>query len=682
MQWGFVFRRRPIRSAFHAVSVLIAAGVMGFAPPVAGAADVTFDSLLEEMTDLAGLAEYPDPPFVCRQFSSYDRASTSPDDEETWFANRDAGNFLRVEEIDGRQESVMMDAEGPGAIVRIWSANAKGIIRIYLDGAKKPTLAMPMQTLLGGKPPIGLPLSGVRARGWNCYLPIPYARHCKITCDDPDGLYYQINYRTYDPSVTVEPFRSAFFEEKSRLVAAANERLANPQVTFQQSVEMPEGLEVDEEVELLSVDGPGAIREIRIRVFTVNRRAALRGCLLVAEFDGRQTVYCPVGDFFGSAPDVNAYRSWPVTVDEKGMMTARWCMPFAESATIRLVNRSDQIIALSGSIGYGDYEWTDRSMHFHAAWRQEGPIDTRPRRDFNYATIEGRGVWVGDALHVANPVVGWWGEGDEKIYIDGETFPSHFGTGTEDYYGYAWCNTALFQAPQHNQTRCDGPRNFGYTSVNRFRLLDTIPFTESLKVDMEVWHWSETTMHYAVTDYFYGRDLVHNVTPVTEPGEFLVPKVELRIFRRDNVIEAESLEVINKTTAPERKVQLMGDGSPGTWSNMKHVWCKATEPGQRVVLTGPVEKAGEYEVIVYLTHSFDYGILQFYVNGRKAGEPVDTFNTENPDRVAPPKAYSLGTHYLARVGFSLTVELVGSNENARDPGTYWGLDCIELKRVF
>ena len=38
-----------------------------------------------------------------------------------------------------------------------------------------------------------------------------------------------------------------------------------------------------------------------------------------------------------------------------------------------------------------------------------------------------------------NPVEAWWGEGDEKVFVDGEKFPSHFGTGTEDYYGYAWC---------------------------------------------------------------------------------------------------------------------------------------------------------------------------------------------------------------------------------------------------
>jgi len=90
-------------------------------------ARVTLDSLLAEMTDLVGMAEFPEPPYTCRQVSSYDRASKSP--SQDWFANADAGQFIRVEKAAGRDEFVMMDAEGPGAIVRIWSANPTGTIR-------------------------------------------------------------------------------------------------------------------------------------------------------------------------------------------------------------------------------------------------------------------------------------------------------------------------------------------------------------------------------------------------------------------------------------------------------------------------------------------------------------------------------------------------------------------------
>ena len=100
----------------------------------------------------------------------------------------------------------------------------------------------------------------------------------------------------------------------------------------------------------------------------------------------------------------------------------------------------------------------------------------------------------------------WWGEGDEKIYVDGESFPSHFGTGTEDYYGYAWCWPGLFTHAYHSQSRCDGPANYGRTSVNRFHIIDRIPFTTDFKFDMELWHWTaKCQVNLAVVAYWYAK---------------------------------------------------------------------------------------------------------------------------------------------------------------------------------
>jgi hypothetical protein len=144
-------------------------------------------------------------------------------------------------------------------------------------------------------------------------------------------------------------------------------------------------------------------------------------------------------------------------------------------------------------------------MHFHAKWRTE-TMKTRPFRDWTYCDIKGKGVFVGDMLSIFNPKTAWWGEGDEKIYVDGEKFPSWFGTGTEDYYGYAWSDPKPFQHAYHNQTRCDGPVTKGHTSVNRFHILDAIPFEKSFKFDMEVWHWiPDINVTYAATSYWYAR---------------------------------------------------------------------------------------------------------------------------------------------------------------------------------
>ena len=136
-----------------------------------GAEPITTRALLTQNTDLAALAQFPSPPFTCRQFSSYDRASTTPDDPEGWFANGDYNQYLRVEERDGRKEHVMMDADGPGAIVRNWSANPKGTLRLYLDGGEQPAWTIPLPDLLSGKVEgVPEPLAHVRSAGWNCYL--------------------------------------------------------------------------------------------------------------------------------------------------------------------------------------------------------------------------------------------------------------------------------------------------------------------------------------------------------------------------------------------------------------------------------------------------------------------------------------------------------------------------------
>ena len=73
------------------------------------------------------------------------------------------------------------------------------------------------------------------------------------------------------------------------------------------------------------------------------------------------------------------------------------------------------------------------------------PKDRWP--DWIMLRTEGRGRFCGVSLHVWNPRGGWWGEGDEKFFVDGEKFPSTFGTGSEDYFGYAWGCPSLFQKP-------------------------------------------------------------------------------------------------------------------------------------------------------------------------------------------------------------------------------------------
>ena len=90
--------------------------------------------------------------------------------------------------------------------------------------------------------------------------------------------------------------------------------------------------------------------------------------------------------------------------------------------------------------------------------------------------------------------------------MDGESFPSHLGTGTEDYYGYSFGDRGVvFDAPFHAEPRADGNSKPGHTTNTRTRSLDAIPFTKSLHFDMEIWHWAQTTMAVAAASYWYAR---------------------------------------------------------------------------------------------------------------------------------------------------------------------------------
>ncbi|MBQ7029781.1 MAG: hypothetical protein IJN32_06015, partial [Thermoguttaceae bacterium] len=97
------------------------------------ASAVSLATLLDEMVDRDALTRFPN--YTCRQASSYDRAAKSP--SENWFANADTAQFIRVEKNGDREEAVLMEAEGPGAVVRWWitAPRYKTTLRIYIDGA-------------------------------------------------------------------------------------------------------------------------------------------------------------------------------------------------------------------------------------------------------------------------------------------------------------------------------------------------------------------------------------------------------------------------------------------------------------------------------------------------------------------------------------------------------------------
>jgi hypothetical protein len=668
-----------IRTVAIAVGLLLAwnARTVG-----AASAGVSLSSLLVEMDNLAALAEYPDPPFTCKQFSSYDRASVSADDQKTWFANGDAGKYIRTEIRNGQKEFVMMDAAGPGCIVRIWSANAGGVLRIYLDGNEKPTLEMNMQDAMDGKhEPFLAPFAGVHSRGWNLYFPFPYAKHCKATTTD-GKIYYHVNYRTYPADTPVASFAMDQIGKVKGRMETIGRRLAKPYTS-----NLPPDNATAKTIRLLQLSpgeskviadlkAPAAVFEFEAALDAANVREALRHVILEITFDGesKPNVLCPLGDFFGSSPDINPYESLPLQVHESGEMRCKWFMPFAKSCKITVINRGRDEVGLRGRITTVPYRWTARSMHFQAKWRAENNMPTRPFHDWTFVKCNGKGVFVGDMLSVANPVRGWWGEGDEKIYVDGEKFPSHFGTGSEDYFGYAWCCPELFVHCYHNQPRCDGPGNYGLTSVNRFHVIDKIPFTKQFQFDIEAWHSNANTkVSYNATSYWYARpggdDFFKPLTK--EMIEVIVPPPMAAAANVKGALEGESLRILQKTAITE-----VQGGYDDLWSGQKQLWWRGAKPGDVLVLAFPVKEDGRYKVIANFTRAQDYGIMQLSINGQKAGEPIDFFKSGAVGAMRK----ELGTFELKKGDNQFKVEITGTNPKAI-PRYMLGLDYLLLEKA-
>ena len=189
---------------------------------------------------------------------------------------------------------------------------------------------------------------------------------------------------------------------------------------------------------------------------------------------------------------------------------ARWSADsrcrFAKRAVLVVSRAGSGAAELHGSVTVDAAAFDAASMLFHATWRPRAVIPTRPIHDWHIATLEGTGQQVGTLLDVENPPgVGWWGEGDEKIFVDGESFPSLFGTGTEDYFGYAWSTRETFAHAYHAQTRTAVDGFSGLFSMNRFLVLDPVPFEQSLRFNLEIWHWSDTSIAVDALLYWYAR---------------------------------------------------------------------------------------------------------------------------------------------------------------------------------
>jgi hypothetical protein len=292
-----------------------------------------------------------------------------------------------------------------------------------------------------------------------------------------------------------------------------------------------------ETLTMVDVKGPGLINHIWMTLGS-HDPAHLRKFVLRMYWDGEETpsVEVPIGDFFGMGHGMYMkHTSLPLQTNtrEGRGMNCFFPMPFEKSARITFTNESDQ--PSEHVYYYFDYETYDELEpglgRFHAQWRRENPttaiLPSGANLDGNenYVILEaeGKGHYVGCNMNIDAPESGWYGEGDDMIFIDGEPWPPRLhGTGTEDYFNTAFCPNEEFAGPYAGLTLVEKKNWSGKTTMYRFHVEDPITFEKSIKVTIEHGHANDLANDYSSTAYWYQTE-PHAAFPTLPPSADRLP---------------------------------------------------------------------------------------------------------------------------------------------------------------
>jgi hypothetical protein len=248
---------------------------------------------------------------------------------------------------------------------------------------------------------------------------------------------------------------------------------------------------------LMDVDGPGVIQHIWITV----KPTCYRDLIVRMYWDGEKTpsVEAPVGDFFcnGFLTRTNIL-ALPINVNSSGGFNCFFPMPFRKHAKITVENRLPvEQPGFFYAINYALTEVPADEAYFHAQFRRTNPLPYK--QDYTILDgVKGKGHYVGVYMAWQQNNDGWWGEGEFKAFIDGDKdFPTVCGTGTEDYFGGAWCFGSNFTAPFFGYQDLTVVQNPGHPmgrtgnrhGMYRFHVMDPIRFQKDFRCTMQAIGW-------------------------------------------------------------------------------------------------------------------------------------------------------------------------------------------------
>ncbi|MBN1816465.1 MAG: DUF2961 domain-containing protein [Sedimentisphaerales bacterium] len=392
--------------------------------------------------------------------------------------------------------------------------------------------------------------------------------------------------------------------------------------------------------------------------------------------EAKPSVEAPVGDFFacgfGKRSEV---ISSPVIVEDADSYNCFWHMPFRKHARIEIVNQSEKPISLL----YYNIDWVQTKTiskdipYFYAQYRQEYPVEQG--KDYLILDTKGKGHFIGMVLSVRTRSPSWFGEGDEKIYIDGEKDASIWGTGTEDYFLSAWglktTTTPYFGVTYFDQWGIVG----GHTCAYRWHVQDPIVFNKSIRVTIEHFGWisPDENPEYKTHSWNERQDDYSSVAFWYQTGkstfEAQTPHAKERTLPNlDRIMYAHVITDPENHGAGETAVQKLDQ-----YEQPQLLYKPAGQTDAWLEIPFEVETKEPKRLLLTLTTSYDFGIYQAYLNGVKLGGPEDLYSRDVDSREV-----HLLDFWPEPGQYTLRLECVG--KNALSKGYYLGIESVRLRQ--
>ncbi len=455
-----------------------------------------------------------------------------------------------------------------------------------------------------------------------------------------------------------------------------------------------EVIEAGQTITLADLEGPGVIQHMWFTVSSHDFRYPATTILRIYwDNHPEPSVQTPLGDFFAAGNGMRAnVNSIPVQVSSFGRSyNCFWAMPFKKRALITIENQSKHKI----SAFYNYIDWLKlkkpraKGLYFHAQYRQEKPHD--PAHDYTILETIGRGHYVGTVLSSLNSFNGWFGEGNDRIFIDGEKEPRLLGTGTEDYFNDAW-GFREFSYPYAGCPIFEGRSIGSRITAYRWHIMDPIVYDKSLRFTIENKGWiaDESGRHYdrfndrcdnySSVAFFYQEKPATNVPAIPPREQRLLPEVFL-----------DGRELL--AVASSVKGSIIRGSSRSCWRN-RYIHLRGARIGSRVTIPVNIELRGRYAVSIWPVRNPSGGIYRIELDGKLIEPRIDFYalgkridqTTGKVDLLPEVKEHKLMLHYLKPGRHELTFTCIGRNPQSHildslEESYDLGINCVSFLKV-